>query len=195
MDYNFTADIEKQFDIIAEGNLVWNKMIADFYGPFHQTVEETLEAAGRVRGRRDLGVDAGSGQTILTQMTRFGPVVQIGTREEMGEDEKPRFALPALPALPALGNMFKSFRTPSFRLSLTRKLILSLVVILIIVLLTGIFFFKQKQESTSTHALFQSVYTQAQQSYDVGKNLQSLNKGQISYFVKKYFLFESHLSS
>ena len=41
MDYNFTADIEKQFDIIAEGNLVWNKMIADFYGPFHQTVEET----------------------------------------------------------------------------------------------------------------------------------------------------------
>lgn len=92
MDYNFTADIEKQFDIIAEGNLVWNKMIADFYGPFHQTVEETLEAAGRVRGRRDLGVDADSGQTILTQMTRFGPVVQIGTREEMGEDEKPRFA-------------------------------------------------------------------------------------------------------
>lgn len=92
MDYNFTADIEKQFDIIAEGNLVWNKMIADFYGPFHQTVEDTLEAAGRVRGRRDLGIDPDSGQTILTQMTRFGPVVQIGTREEMGEDEKPRFA-------------------------------------------------------------------------------------------------------
>jgi DNA topoisomerase-1 len=92
MDYNFTADIEKQFDIIAEGNLVWNKMIEAFYGPFHQTVEETLDSAGRVRGRRDLGTDAETGQTILTQMTRFGPVVQIGTREEMGEDEKPRFA-------------------------------------------------------------------------------------------------------
>lgn len=92
MDYNFTADIEKQFDIIAEGHLVWNKMIEEFYGPFHQTVEETLDSAARVRGRRDLGVDPDSGQTILTQMTRFGPVVQIGTREEMGEDEKPRFA-------------------------------------------------------------------------------------------------------
>ena len=92
MDYNFTADIEKQFDIIADGDLVWNKMIADFYGPFHQTVEETLDSVGRVRGRRDLGVDPTSGLTILTQMTRFGPVVQIGTREEMGEDEKPTFA-------------------------------------------------------------------------------------------------------
>lgn len=92
MDYGFTAEIEKQFDIIAEGDLIWNKMIESFYGPFHQTVEETLDSAGRVRGRRDLGVDPASGQTILTQMTRFGPVVQIGTREEMGEDEKPRFA-------------------------------------------------------------------------------------------------------
>jgi DNA topoisomerase-1 len=92
MDYNFTADIEKQFDIIAEGDLVWNKMIETFYGPFHQSVEETLEAAGRVKGRRDLGVDPETGLTVLTQMTRFGPVVQIGDREEMGEDEKPRFA-------------------------------------------------------------------------------------------------------
>jgi DNA topoisomerase-1 len=41
MDYNFTADIEKQFDVIADGNLVWNKMIESFYGPFHQSVEET----------------------------------------------------------------------------------------------------------------------------------------------------------
>lgn len=92
MDYNFTADIEKQFDIIAEGDLVWNKMIADFYQPFHQTVEETLDSAARVRGRRDLGIDPSTGQTILTQMTRYGPVVQIGSREEMNEDEKPRFA-------------------------------------------------------------------------------------------------------
>ncbi|MEO6133162.1 MAG: type I DNA topoisomerase, partial [Saprospiraceae bacterium] len=92
MDYNFTADIEKQFDIIADGDLVWNKMIASFYGPFHKTVEETLDNVARVRGRRDLGIDPVSGQTILTQMTRFGPVVQIGTKEEMGEDEKPQFA-------------------------------------------------------------------------------------------------------
>lgn len=92
LDYNFTADIEKQFDIIAEGKLVWNKMIAEFYGPFHQTVEETLDNASRVKGRRDLGIDPATGKTILTQMSRFGPVVQIGSREELGEDEKPRFA-------------------------------------------------------------------------------------------------------
>jgi len=92
MDYNFTADIEKQFDIIADGNLVWNKMIESFYGPFHQSVEETLDTAGRVKGRRDLGHDPETGLTVLTQMTRFGPVVQMGDREEMKEDEKPRFA-------------------------------------------------------------------------------------------------------
>jgi DNA topoisomerase-1 len=92
MDYNFTADIEKQFDIIAEGDLVWNKMIEAFYIPFHQTVEETLDTAGKVKGRRDLGFDPETGLTVLTQMTRFGPVVQIGTREEMGEGDKPRFA-------------------------------------------------------------------------------------------------------
>ncbi|HJW30315.1 MAG TPA: DNA topoisomerase, partial [Saprospiraceae bacterium] len=92
MDYNFTADIEKQFDIIADGNLEWHKMLEEFYWPFHQTVEETLDTAGRVKGRRDLGLDPETGLTVLTQMTRFGPVVQIGDREEMGEDEKPRFA-------------------------------------------------------------------------------------------------------
>ena len=92
MDYNFTADIEKQFDIIAEGQLEWHNMLKEFYVPFHQTVEETLDTAGRVKGRRDLGKDPETGLTVLTQMTRFGPVVQIGDREEMGEDEKPRFA-------------------------------------------------------------------------------------------------------
>ncbi len=92
MDYYFTADIEKQFDVIAEGDLMWNKMIGEFYGPFHQTVEVTMDNAGRARGRRELGKEEGTGLTILTQMTRFGPVVQIGTKEELGEDDKPRFA-------------------------------------------------------------------------------------------------------
>lgn len=92
MDYNFTAQIEEQFDVIAAGDLVWNKMIEQFYGPFHQSIEETLDTAARVRGKRELGVDPASGLTVLTQMTRFGPVVQIGAREELGEDEKPRFA-------------------------------------------------------------------------------------------------------
>lgn len=92
MDYHFTADIEKQFDVIADGDLEWHKMIQTFYGPFHKRIEETLDTASRVRGRRDLGTEPKTGLTILTQMTRFGPVVQIGTKEELGEDVKPRFA-------------------------------------------------------------------------------------------------------
>jgi len=92
MDYHFTAGIEKRFDVIAEGDLEWHAMIGEFYGPFHQRVEETLDTASRVRGRRELGLDPKTGLTVLTQMTRFGPVVQIGTREELGEDGKPTFA-------------------------------------------------------------------------------------------------------
>lgn len=92
MDYSFTADIEKKFDEIADGHMIWNKMIDSFYDEFKDTVVETMEQAGRERGRRELGTDPESGHTVLVQMTRFGPVVQIGTKEEMGEDEKPRFA-------------------------------------------------------------------------------------------------------
>ena len=92
MNYNFTAEIEKQFDTIADGALEWNAMISEFYDPFIEDVEETLENAGRARGRRELGVDEETGHTILTQMTRFGPVVQIGTKEEVGEEGKPKFA-------------------------------------------------------------------------------------------------------
>jgi DNA topoisomerase-1 len=55
-------------------------------------VEETLEHAEREKGKRELGKDPVSGRTVLVQMTRFGPVAQIGTREEVGEDEKPKFA-------------------------------------------------------------------------------------------------------
>lgn len=92
MDYSFTAEVEKQFDIIAAGHLAWDEMIADFYDPFKKEVEETLESAGRARGRRILGVDEKTGHTILAQMTRYGPVVQIGTKEEVGEEGKPKFA-------------------------------------------------------------------------------------------------------
>ncbi len=92
MNYSFTADIEKKFDTIAEGDLEWHDMIKTFYNPFHEKVESTQENAARARGRRDLGVDVETGHTILVQMTKFGPVAQIGTREEVGEDGKPKFA-------------------------------------------------------------------------------------------------------
>ena len=89
MDYSFTAYIEKEFDEIAEGKMLWSKMVGDFYTPFHAGVEHTLETAERAVGERILGVDPVSGKTILARMGRYGPMVQIGLPDD---EEKPRFA-------------------------------------------------------------------------------------------------------
>lgn len=91
MTYSFTAEIEDKLDEIANGKEQWQEMLEDFYGPFHQTVEKTINEAQRVKGRRELGKDPETGHTVLAQMTRFGPVVQIGTKEEVGEEGKPKF--------------------------------------------------------------------------------------------------------
>ena len=92
MNYKFTAEVEDKLDSIALGNVQWRSMLKDFYGPFHKTVEDTLENAERAKGTRELGIDKESGHTIMATMTRYGPVIQIGTREEVGEDGKPKFA-------------------------------------------------------------------------------------------------------
>ncbi len=92
MNYSFTADIEKQFDSIAEGSKEWTNMLKAFYGPFHETVEQTLENAERPTRERVLGKDPESGRTLLTRMTRNGPVAQIGAPDELDEDEKPKYA-------------------------------------------------------------------------------------------------------
>ncbi len=92
MEYSFTAEIEKNFDHIAGGGQKWNDMIDEFYQPFHATVEDTLENADRATGERILGNDPETGRTLLTRMSRFGPLVQIGTGDELKEDEKPRYA-------------------------------------------------------------------------------------------------------
>jgi DNA topoisomerase-1 len=95
MDYDFTAKIEAQFDEIAEGRQLWNKMIDDFYLPFHISVEHTIENAGRAKGERELGVDPQSGKPVVARLGRFGPMVQIGltaTGAAAETEEKPRFA-------------------------------------------------------------------------------------------------------
>jgi len=89
MDYQFTANIEAQFDEIADGKMIWNKMVGNFYEPFHKNVEHTMETAERSVGERDLGIDPESGKPIIARMGRFGPMVQIGKQED---EEKPRFA-------------------------------------------------------------------------------------------------------
>jgi DNA topoisomerase-1 len=92
MDYGFTANVEDELDKIATDGLNWKGMLTRFYGPFHQTVENTMENAERAKGKRELGKDPVSGYTVIAQMTRFGPVIQIGDREEISEGEKPKFA-------------------------------------------------------------------------------------------------------
>lgn len=89
MDYNFTANIEQQFDEIAEGKIVWNKMIDEFYTPFHSHVEKTAETAQRVTGERLLGEDPNTQKPVYAKIGRFGPMIQIG---ETDSDEKPKFA-------------------------------------------------------------------------------------------------------
>jgi DNA topoisomerase-1 len=89
VDYNFTADVEEQFDEIAAGNLKWTEMLGTFYSPFHKTVENTLENKDRKKGVRILGVHPETGEQVSVRMGRFGPVVQIG---EATEVNKPRYA-------------------------------------------------------------------------------------------------------
>jgi DNA topoisomerase-1 len=89
VDYHFTAEVEAQFDEIAEGKLKWTSMLNKFYVPFHKTVENTLEKKDRKTGVRTLGNHPETGEPVTVRMGRFGPVAQIGITEE---GKKPRFA-------------------------------------------------------------------------------------------------------
>jgi DNA topoisomerase I len=89
MDYGFTARIEEEFDEVAQGKMVWSKMIDDFYTPFKKDVENTIENAERIKGERELGIDSQSGKKVIARMGRYGPMVQIG---DVSDEEKPKFA-------------------------------------------------------------------------------------------------------
>lgn len=91
MDFNFTAKVEKNFDDIATGKLDWTKMIDAFYKPFHENVENTLEVSDYTKGERELGIDPESGKPVVARMARYGPVIQIGEKDEE-TGEKPKFA-------------------------------------------------------------------------------------------------------
>lgn len=89
VDYNFTANVEKEFDEIAQGTKEWTEMLKSFYGPFHREVEDTLQNAERASNERVLGEDPATGKPISVRVGKFGPLVQIGTQDD---EEKPRFA-------------------------------------------------------------------------------------------------------
>lgn len=90
MDYNFTADVEKQFDEVAEGKKEWTGLMHDFYENFEPQVEKTLaDKSGHKAGERQLGIDPQSGRPVFVKIGRYGPMVQIG---QAGDEEKPVFA-------------------------------------------------------------------------------------------------------
>ena len=90
MRYDFTAQVEERFDEVAEGKEVWTECIDNFYKIFHPLVTTTIEERTTHKaGERILGKDPKSGFTVSAKISRFGPVVQIGTQEEC---DKPQFA-------------------------------------------------------------------------------------------------------
>ena len=78
LDYKFTANVEEDFDKVAEGELVWNSMIGDFYGPFHATVQETMSSREYSNVSRELGTDPSDGQLLVARFGQYGPYVQKG---------------------------------------------------------------------------------------------------------------------
>ena len=89
LDYNFTASVEKEFDRVAEGEITWHKMIGDFYGPFHEMVDEAIGTqTDRTSQVRELGIDPATGHVVRARIGRYGPMVEI----EGAEGEKARFA-------------------------------------------------------------------------------------------------------
>ncbi|MCR5820722.1 MAG: type I DNA topoisomerase [Bacteroidaceae bacterium] len=90
MDFNFTAEVEKEFDSIANGKEQWTEMIQNFWGDLEPLVDETIHTKTELRvGERILGNDPKTGKVISVKIGRFGPVVQMGVADEI---EKPRFA-------------------------------------------------------------------------------------------------------
>lgn len=94
VDYDFTADVEEQFDKIADNKMARNDMLGEFYGPFHKLIEQSGGIdRSKVGASRPVGTDPKTGKVITARFGRFGPMLQLGDTE--GE-EKPKFApLPA----------------------------------------------------------------------------------------------------
>ena len=81
MDYSFTANVEQEFDEIAEWKLKWTQMMEKFYGPFHEHVVETT-GKDRVNTERLLGQHPSNGKQIIARMGRYGPMIQIGDQDD-----------------------------------------------------------------------------------------------------------------
>jgi len=91
IDYSFTAQVEKELDEIADGNLVWEKMIGGFYSEFHSDVETSANVSKTDIGSvRLIGTDPATGKNVYARLARFGPCVQLG--DQVDGEEKPRYS-------------------------------------------------------------------------------------------------------
>ncbi len=90
VDLGFTAKIEEEFDEIAEGKIAWEQVMQDFYGDFKKTISEKEESVNKedYLQVRELGTDPKSGKPVSARVGRFGPFIQIGTKDD---EEKPKF--------------------------------------------------------------------------------------------------------
>lgn len=93
-DYSFTAEIEKEFDEIANGKLKWQKMLDGFYKPFHKIVVKTekVERSSVQNKSRELGVDPKTKKNVYVKLGKFGAYVQLGENPDDNGGEKPKFA-------------------------------------------------------------------------------------------------------
>ena len=89
MDYGFTAEVEKQFDDIAEGSVKWQEMLDKFYSGFHHSVDDALVNSSKASGERLLGQDTASEKNVYVKLGKFGPMVQMG---DSSDEEKPKYA-------------------------------------------------------------------------------------------------------
>ena len=89
LDYNFTANLESDFDLIADGKKNWKQVMKSFYSSFHPTVDDVMANADRESGERILGVHPENGRQVSVRLGKFGPMVQVGTNED---EDKPLFA-------------------------------------------------------------------------------------------------------
>ena len=82
LNYGFTAEVEESFDQVAKGKMRWDKVIADFYGPFHEEVSQSLEDREHTHSERLIGIDPKSGKPVIARIGRFGPLIQKGTSDD-----------------------------------------------------------------------------------------------------------------
>jgi DNA topoisomerase-1 len=90
MDYKFTAHIEEELDEIANGEIDYHEMLDEFYSPFKEKVDHTIETSQRVSGERILGTDPATGKQVSVRMARFGPVAAMSNPKD--ENDKPHYA-------------------------------------------------------------------------------------------------------